>query len=102
MKSQYAVGVGQYQRMTTHELREAFLLENLFNPGTVDLVYWETDRTAIGSATPLALPLKLESNQQLAADYFCERRELGVLNIGGPGKIRVDGTDYAVGMLDCL
>jgi 4-deoxy-L-threo-5-hexosulose-uronate ketol-isomerase len=88
--------------MTTRELRAAFLVEKLFTPGEVDLVYWETDRTVVGSAAPLAAALPLKTAPELAAEYFCERRELGVINIGGPGAVAVDGARHALGAFDCL
>jgi len=57
----------------------------------------------VGSAVPAKGPIKLEAGKELAADYFCQRREAGVLNIGGgPGKITVDGTEYEMQRLDCL
>jgi 4-deoxy-L-threo-5-hexosulose-uronate ketol-isomerase len=87
----------------TSELRDAFLVDSLFVPDKVELHYWETDRTIIGSAVPVSGPLKLEaSRKELAADYFLERREIGILNIGGDGSVEVDGTVFPIGKLDCL
>jgi 4-deoxy-L-threo-5-hexosulose-uronate ketol-isomerase len=88
--------------MTTCELRDAFLVAGLFEPGEIRTIYWETDRAVAGSAVPLAVPLKLETAPELASDYFCERRELGILNTGGPGSVRVDGAEYPMESLDCL
>lgn len=88
--------------MNTAELREKFLVANLFEAGAIHAIYWETDRAVVGSAVPLASPLKLETATELAAEYFCERRELGSINIGGPGGIKVDGEDYPMNPLDCL
>jgi 4-deoxy-L-threo-5-hexosulose-uronate ketol-isomerase len=102
MEIRPAVSRLEFERMTTHELRATFLVERLFTPGTIDLVYWESDRTVIGSAVPLGIPLKLEADRELAADFFCERRELGVINIGGPGAITVDGARHALAGLGCL
>lgn len=103
MKIMPAVSAEAVSRFTTDELRRTFLLESLFVPDRVDLNYWETDRTIIGSAVPLAAPLKLEaSKKELAADYFLERREIGILNIGGSGSVEADGTVFEVGKLDCL
>jgi len=92
----------RYPRMTTAELRETFLLESLFTAGSIDLVYVDLDRTIIGSAVPTATSLTLETQPELRADFFCERRELGVLNVGGTGTITVDGTAYAMDKLSCL
>ncbi len=92
----------RYKRLTTEELRETFLVEELFKPGTVELVYVDLDRTVIGSAVPLATPLVLETQPELRATYFTERRELGVLNVGGMGSVEVEGKSYSLDKLDCL
>jgi 4-deoxy-L-threo-5-hexosulose-uronate ketol-isomerase len=92
----------RYPRMTTEELRAAFLVDRLFTPGRIDLAYVDLDRTVIGSAVPLAEPLRLETDPDLRASYFTERRELGVLNIGGPGTVHVDGAGYKLAGLDAL
>ena len=92
----------RYSRMTTQELRETFLLEGLFRPGALDLAYVDLDRTVIGSAVPTAAPLSLETQPELRAEFFCERRELGVLNVGGAGSVTVDGTVFELAKLDCL
>jgi 4-deoxy-L-threo-5-hexosulose-uronate ketol-isomerase len=92
----------RYPRMTTAELRETFLLEGMFRPGVLDLVYVDLDRTVIGSAVPTIAPLHLETQPELRAEFFCERRELGVLNVGGAGSVTVDGKEFALDKLDCL
>ncbi len=98
---QVADGV-RYPRMTTEELRAAFLVEKLFQPGSIDLVYVDLDRTVIGSAVPLDEALTLETDPDLRADYFAERRELGILNIGGPGLVAVDEKKFELTNLDAL
>jgi 4-deoxy-L-threo-5-hexosulose-uronate ketol-isomerase len=92
----------RYARMTTQELRDTFLLEGMFNPGTIEFAYVDVDRTVIGSAVPTGAPLVLETSPELRADYFLERRELGVFNVGGPGSVEVDGKTFALDKLDCL
>ncbi|MBS1815647.1 MAG: 5-dehydro-4-deoxy-D-glucuronate isomerase [Acidobacteria bacterium] len=92
----------RYPRMTTSEIRETFLVDDLFRPGTIDLVYVDLDRTVIGSAVPTITPLTLETQSELRAEYFCERRELGVLNVGGKGSVTIDGKAFAMEKLDCL
>lgn len=97
-----AVSRNEYERMNTGELRKAFLVDDLFKPGETRLIYWEIDRTVLGSVVPMAEPITLDSAQELAADYFCQRRELGVINIGGPGSVSVDGVAHPLGTLDGL
>jgi 4-deoxy-L-threo-5-hexosulose-uronate ketol-isomerase len=92
----------RYQSMTTIELRSSFLLESLFAKNTVELVYVDLDRTVIGSAVPSPGPLTLPCPHELRATSFLERRELGVLNIGGPGTVEVDGQSYSLDKLDAL
>ena len=92
----------RYERMTTTELRETFLVEELFRPDAVDLVYVDLDRTVIGSAVPVGAPLELPCPSELRAEYFCERREIGVMNVGGAGTVTVDGKAYKLAKLDCL
>jgi 4-deoxy-L-threo-5-hexosulose-uronate ketol-isomerase len=92
----------RYPRMTTRELRDTFLLEDLFTPGQIDLAYVDLDRTVIGSAAPATGALTLETQPELRAEYFLERRELGVLNVGGPGSVVVDGSTFDLEKLDCL
>jgi 4-deoxy-L-threo-5-hexosulose-uronate ketol-isomerase len=92
----------RYVRMTTEELRATFLIDDLFQPGQIDLAYVDLDRTVIGSAVPTTAPLTLETQPELRAEYFLERRELGVLNAGGPGAVTVDGTAYPLAKLDVL
>src|SRR5580658_6916752 len=92
----------RYSRMTTEELRASFLVDSLFALGRVSLAYIDLDRAAVGSAVPLASPLTLESDPDLRATYFTERRELGILNIGGDGSVEVNGTAYELKKLDAL
>jgi len=92
----------RYSRMTTAERRGTFLLEGMFKPGELELAYVDLDRTVIGSAVPAEFPLKLETEPELRAEYFCERRELGVLNAGGAGSVEVDGTVFELDKLDVL
>lgn len=97
-----AVSARETAAMDTAGLRAAFLVEDLFAPGQVKLVHWETDRTVVGSAVPLEMPLDLVAPTGLAAGYFCQRRELGVINIGGPGTVVVDGVTHPLAAFDGL
>ncbi|MDE1567608.1 5-dehydro-4-deoxy-D-glucuronate isomerase [Aquabacter sediminis] len=87
----------------TEELREHFLVEGLFEPGTVQLTYSHVERFVIGGATPTDQPLTLESDKAtIGSPNFLDRRELGVFNIGGPGKVEADGVSYVLGHRDAL
>ena len=103
MEVRYLPNDTGYQRMTTRELRDAFVLEGLFNPGEISLVYSETDRAIVGGAVPVSekLPL-LAMQKEMAAEHFNDRRELGIMNIGGDGTVTVDGTDYSLAAKDLL
>ncbi|WP_158941461.1 5-dehydro-4-deoxy-D-glucuronate isomerase [Granulicella sp. S190] len=98
---QMADSVG-YGLMNTEELRETFLLEGMFEPDEIEFAYIDLDRTVIGSAVPVGETLTLETEPELRAEYFLERRELGVLNVGGAGSVMVDGESFEMGKLDCL
>ena len=92
----------RYRRMTTEELRQTFLIDDLFRPGQIGLTYVDLDRAVIGSAVPTGEPLSLPTDEALKASYFTERRELGVLNIGGAGVVRVNGVSFQLNKLDAL
>jgi 4-deoxy-L-threo-5-hexosulose-uronate ketol-isomerase len=102
MKTYFSPNPEHYRQLDTEALRSAFLIESLFRPGILDLVYTDADRAIIGSAVPTGSPINLIADAELRAAFFCERRELGVLNIGGSGSITIDGTQFDLGKLDCL
>ena len=102
MNTRYTPSQNEYRRMTTDELREAFLVD-LFEEGKLHWLYCEVERTIIGAAVPTVSPLVLEAGKELASDYFCQRRELGVINVGeGAGTISVDDQPYSIDKLDGL
>jgi 4-deoxy-L-threo-5-hexosulose-uronate ketol-isomerase len=92
----------RYPRMTTEEIRETFLLHALCEPGKINLNYVDADRAVIGMAAPVDGPIALPTYPELRAAYFTERRELGVLNIGGAGVVRIEGKSYELNNLDVL
>jgi 4-deoxy-L-threo-5-hexosulose-uronate ketol-isomerase len=92
----------RYPRMITDELRETFLLGTLYEPGKIHLNYVDLDRSVVGFAAPLDATIALPTDADLRASYFTERRELGVLNIGGTGTVTVDGKSYTLENVDCL
>ena len=78
MEVRYTVGRNEYKRMTTQELRDAFLNTSLCEKGKVNLMYCEVERAVAGFAVPAGRALSLPAGREIASDYFCERRELGV------------------------
>jgi 4-deoxy-L-threo-5-hexosulose-uronate ketol-isomerase len=98
----YLPDSNRLRTMTTEELRASFLVPNLFRPGEVTLRAIDLDRVVLGGAVPLREPLRLDAPATMAAAFFAERRELGVLNIGGSGRVRVDGASHAMKNRDGL
>jgi 4-deoxy-L-threo-5-hexosulose-uronate ketol-isomerase len=88
--------------MSAGDLRAEFLVTGLFQPSQINLRYWETDRTIVGGISPTAGPLDLHSAYAEQTGFFCERREAGVVNLGGPGSITADGVEYRLAHLDAL
>jgi 4-deoxy-L-threo-5-hexosulose-uronate ketol-isomerase len=86
----------------TERIRKEFLVETVMDPGNIRLVYSIIERYIVGGAVPLEEDLVLETIEPLKAKYFCERREVGVINVGGTGAIVVDGTEYKMGFKDAL
>ena len=99
MELRTAVSPRDVKHYTTDRLREEFLIQNLFVPGQIKLVYSHIDRIITGAAVPVE-PITLTAGEELRAEYFCQRRELGVINIGGAGTITVDGKVYELGYKD--
>jgi 4-deoxy-L-threo-5-hexosulose-uronate ketol-isomerase len=103
MEIRYAVHPQEAKKYDTTELREHFLIETLFRPGEIVLTYSHVDRFIVGGVQPAGEPVKLEADpKEIGAATFLERREIGIINIGGGGTVTVDGTVYAMGPKDCL
>lgn len=102
MKTHLIADPIRYPTMTTSQIRDAFLIDKLYEPGALNLAYVDLDRAVVGMAAPVSAPIALPADKALRASYFTERRELGALNIGGPGRIQVDGATHALENLDCL
>lgn len=102
LETRYAPDPVRFERMTTDEMREALLVD-LFAPDQVKLVYSHVDRAIVGSAVPASGPLHLEADRKsMAAETFCERRELGVFNMGAKGNVVVDGETFTLEHCDAL
>lgn len=85
---------------TTEELREDFLIEKVFVSDEINLVYSHNDRIIAGGVMPVNKELHLESTKELASNYFLELREMGAINIAGPGVITIDGVEYSMNYQD--
>ena len=88
--------------MTTEELRSNFLVPALMKDNTLSLVYSHYDRVIVGGVKPLQEKIALPNEAELRADYFLQRRELGIINVGGPGIVDADGVSYELNKLDAL
>jgi len=96
MELRTAASPRDVKHYTTDRLREEFLIDDLFQKDVIKLVYSHIDRIITGSAVPVKKTLVLTAGDELRADYFLERREMGVINIGGAGVITIDGKEYNV------
>ncbi len=100
--SRYASSPEAVKKYDTQQLREEFLIDDLMQEDEVVLVYSHYDRYIAGSAVPVKGDLALETIDPLKAPYFLERRELGIINVGGSGSVVVEGTTYELGFKDAL
>ncbi len=88
--------------MNTEQLRENFLVENLMQENKLTLVYSHYDRMIIGGTRPVGKTVLLKNEDELKSDFFLQRRELGIINVGGSGVVTVDGKKYDLDKLECL
>ncbi len=103
MQMRYPSNPEKVRKFTTDQLREEFLIERLFADDEVNLVYSHIDRIIVGGACPVSTTLELTASpKDLGADFFLERREVGIVNVGGAGAVTVDGETYAMMKLDGL
>ncbi|SHJ05250.1 4-deoxy-L-threo-5-hexulose uronate isomerase, partial [Clostridium cavendishii DSM 21758] len=94
MEIRYANHPEDSKRYTTEELRKHYLVEKIFNKDEIKLTYSHVDRIIFGGAMPVESELKLEAGKEMGVSFFLERREMGIINIGGEGVITLDGTEY--------
>src|SRR5690606_32778719 len=94
METRYANHPEEIKRFNTDELRKQFLVETIFEPGEVKLTYTHNDRMIFGGVTPIDKELTIKLDKELGVEYFLERRELGIINIGGEGMVILDGQEY--------
>jgi 4-deoxy-L-threo-5-hexosulose-uronate ketol-isomerase len=98
----YATNRSDFKSYETDRLRNDFLIQDLFETGKINWVYTHYDRYMAGAAVPSQEALLLESIDPLKADFFLERREIGVINIGQTGTVEVDGTSYELAFKEAL
>lgn len=89
-------------QMNTQQLRDNFLVQNLMQPGKIELVYSHYDRLIIGGAVPTSSAISLPNEDELKAKFFLERREMGIINVGGNGTVMADGVAYDIDKLECV
>lgn len=106
MDIRYSANPQDVKRYTTEELRREFLIESLFRPGELTAVYSHVDRMVTMGCMPAGAPVSIEQGIDVwgsfGTHFFLERREAGLFNLGGPGRVTVDGTVYPMGYKDCL
>ena len=104
MDIRYSTGKEPFKRMNTDELREEFLITDIFRPDDVTAVYSHVDRIVTMGAMPVKETISIDKNidcwKNFGVSYLLERRELGAINIGGKGTIIVDGTEYPMDHFD--
>jgi 4-deoxy-L-threo-5-hexosulose-uronate ketol-isomerase len=101
-EERYAYHPDDFKTYDTEKIRTEFLVEKVMEPGNIRLVYSAIERFIVGGAVPVDKPLKLETIDPLKAEFFCYRREVGVISVAGPGTIVVDGTEYKMNFKDAL
>ncbi|NIZ46503.1 5-dehydro-4-deoxy-D-glucuronate isomerase [Entomospira nematocerorum] len=100
MKQYYQISPKEFSRMNTQELRDNFLIETIFLDNQATITYTHYDRMIVGGVMPLKKEVSLPNGSLISAEYFLERREIGIINIGGEGSISIDGTVYPMANKD--
>ncbi|WP_394165766.1 5-dehydro-4-deoxy-D-glucuronate isomerase [Photobacterium piscicola] len=90
------------KQLDTAGIREQFLIENMFQAGEINLTYSHIDRIIVGAAVPTTAAIVFEGGKEIGVDYFLQRRELGVINIGAPGLVIVDGETFEIGSREAI
>jgi 4-deoxy-L-threo-5-hexosulose-uronate ketol-isomerase len=101
-ETRYASSPQTVKAYDTKQLRDEFLIDNLMQEDQLVLVYTHYDRYIAGSAVPVEAPITLETIDPLKANYFLERREIGIINVGGDGIVEVNGDVYELTLKDAL
>ena len=101
-EERHAYHPDDFKGYDTARIRKEFLVENVMEDDQVNLVYSHIERYIVGGAVPVTGPLTLGTVDALKSEYFCDRREVGVINVGGAGTVLVDGTEYFLDFKDAL
>ncbi len=102
LKIIHSVHFTDFKNYTTQQIRDNFLVEQIEKKDTIELVYTHYDRMIAGLAKPVSKTLSLSTYENLKSAYFLERRELGVMNVGGDGVVTVDKKKYNINNRDCI
>lgn len=102
MEIRFQNSPAETRTMDTEALRKNFLCESLYVDDSVQYVYSHYDRAIVGGAKPVNATVALENHPELRSEYFLERRELGIINVGGKGTVTADGVSYELEKLSCL
>ena len=102
MEIRFQNSPAEVKAMDTQSLRNNFLIQKLMIDDEIKLMYSHYDRVIVGGVKPVAKSIELPNEAELRADYFLQRREIGIINVGGSGNITVDGQSYYINKLDCL
>jgi 4-deoxy-L-threo-5-hexosulose-uronate ketol-isomerase len=102
MDIRYAIHPDQMKQLDTNGMRKHFLIDNLFEKDRMVMVYSHVDRIIVGGACPVATELKLEVTKELGVDFFLQRREMGIINVGSKGTVSVDGREHVLENKECL
>ena len=98
----YAVGPRETNQMGTEALRDEFLIDQVFGIDQINWIYSHYDRYVVGGVIPKKIVVKLETIDPLKANFFLERREMGIINVGGNGSVIADGINYSLGYKEAL
>ena len=101
-EERYATHPDDAKKYDTSRLRQEYLIEKVMIDDQINLTYSQYDRLIVGGVVPVNKSLTLEPIDPLKAEYFCERRELGIINVGGNGSVSVDGTVYDLAFKEAL
>ena len=102
MLQRYGAGPDQIDAMLPDDLRDNFMVEDLFAPGELNFAYTHYDRMIVGGAVPMATALEFGAGTDVGTPLFFTAREMGIANLGGPGAISVDGITYPLANRDVL